>query len=281
MFRPDLDDKNLLKVGRFVAFTLGLIVIGLAIVFVQSAFGIFNLMMAFFTLFNIPVTVPMAFGLIFRRVPKWSAVAAITWGLIVGATTRYLMGWDIGPQVYLSFVMTTLIFGTSQWTGDLYRKRKPILALISVAVAVASGCLFWAVVVGEPADWQRALALVAAAALGVSLYSFAKLFSRETEEERRVVAEFFKKIDTPIDVATEVYGAGRRQVSTLPLVGRTIMFMGLLVSASFFTNLSVRETIAVSAMAGLLIFFGGMMWFLGKRGERKDLEEIAHVTAHG
>jgi len=281
MFRPDLDDKNLLKVGRFVAFTLGLIVIGLAIVFVQSTFGIFNLMMAFFTLFNIPVTVPMAFGLIFRRVPKWSAVAAITWGLIVGATTRYLMGWDIGPQVYLSFVLTTLIFGTSQWTGELYRKSKPTLALISCAVAVATGCLFWTVVVGEPADWQRALALAAAVGLGVSLYGFARLFSRETEEERRVVAEFFRKIDTPIDVATEVYGAGRKQVSTLPLVGRTIMFMGLLVSASFFTGLSSRETIAVSAMAGLLIFFGGMMWFLGKRGERRELEEIAHVTAHG
>jgi hypothetical protein len=28
-------------------------------------------------------------------------------------------------------------------------------------------------------------------------------------------------------------------------------------------------------MAGLLIFFGGLMWFLGRRGERKEAEEIA------
>jgi Na+/proline symporter len=281
VFRPDLDDKNLLKVGRFVAFTLGLVVIGLAIVFVQSTFGIFNLMMAFFTLFNIPVTVPMAFGLIFRHVPKWSAAAAITWGLIVGATTRYLLGWDIGPQVYLSFLMTVGVFGTSQWTGDLYRKNKAALGFIAVAVAAVMGSLFWTVVVGSPANWQRVLSMVAAVALGASLYGFAKMFSLETEEERRVVAGFFKKIDTPIDVATEVYGAGRKQVSTLPLVGRTIMFMGLLVSASFFTDLSSGEVIAVSAMASLLIFFGGMMWFLGKRGERKELDEIAHATAHG
>jgi hypothetical protein len=262
-----------------VAFTLGLIVMGLAIAFVHSTFGIFNLMQAFFTLFNVPVIIPMAFGLIFRRVPKWSAVAAIAWGLIVGGTTRYILGWDIGPQVYLSLVMTFAIFVTSQWTGVLYQKNKPLLALIGLAVAVCMGLLFQHFVVGNPPEWHLTLALVAAAVLGVSLYMFARMFAKETDEDRRVVAEFFKKLDTPIDVAKEVYGAGRKQVSTLPLVGRTIMFMGILVSASFLTGLSGNEMIAVGIMAGLLIFFGGMMWFLGKRGERKEAEEMARLTS--
>ncbi len=280
IFRPDLDDKSLLRVGRAVAFTLGLIVMCLAIVFVHSTFGIFNLMQAFFTLFNIPVIVPMAFGLIFRRVPKWSAAAAITWGLIVGGTTRYLLGWDIGPQVYLAFVMTIAIFATSQWTGTLYQKNKAVLAGIAVAVTVATGALFQHFVVGAPPEWHRLLALVAAGALGASLYGYARMFAKETDEDRRVVAEFFKKLDTPVDVAVEVYGAGRKQVSTLPLVGRTIMFMGLLVSAAFFTGLSGSEMIAVGIMAGLLIVFGGLMWFLGKRGERTEAEEIAVLTTH-
>jgi solute:Na+ symporter, SSS family len=279
IFRPDMDDRNLLKIGRGVAFTLGIIVMGLAITFVHSTFGIFNLMQAFFTLFNIPVIVPMAFGLIFRRVPKWSAVAAISWGLIVGATARYLLGWDIGPQVYLSFVMTLGIFVTSDWTGKLYRKNKPVLILIGAAVAVGMGLLFGHFIVGAPPEWYVTLAMVAAAALGVSLYFFARLFASETEEDRRVVAEFFKKLDTPIDVAKEVYGAGRKQVSTLPLVGRTIMFMGILVSASFLTGLEGTEAIAVGVMSGLLILFGSMMWILGKRGEMKEAEEIAALTA--
>jgi solute:Na+ symporter, SSS family len=280
IFRPDLDDKNLLKVGRAVAFSLGLIVMVLATIFVHSTFGIFNLMQAFFTLFNIPVIVPMAFGLIFRRVPKWSAAAAITWGLIVGGTTRYLLGWDIGPQVYLAFTMTLGIFATSQWTGKLYQNNKLILAGIAIAVAGATGALFQHFVVGNPPEWYLTLAYVAAGILGATLFGFARMFAKETDEDRRVVAEFFKKLDTPIDVATEVYGAGRKQVSTLPLVGRTIMFMGILVSASFFTGLSGSEMIAVGIMAGLLIVFGGLMWFLGKRGERKEAEEIARLTAH-
>ncbi len=269
----------LLKVGRGVAFTLGLIVMALAIIFVHSTFGIFNLMQAFFTLFNIPVIVPMAFGLIFRRVPKWSAVAAISWGLIVGATTRYALGWDIGPQVYLSFVMTLGIFATSDWTGKLYRKNKVVLVIIALAITVAMGLLFRNFVVGSPPDWHLTLALVAALVLGASLVGFARMFAKETEEDRRVVAEFFKKLDTPIDVATEVYGAGRKQVSTLPLVGRTIMFMGILVSAAFLTGLSGSEMIAVGVMAGILIFFGGMMWVLGKRGEQKEAEEIARLAS--
>jgi hypothetical protein len=38
--------------------------------------------------------------------------------------------------------------------------------------------------------------------------------------------------------------------------------------------------IAVGIMAGLLIIFGGLMWFLDKRGERKEAEEIAILTTH-
>ena len=278
VFRPDMDDRTLLKVGRFVAFTLGIIVMALAIIFVNSTFGIFNLMMAFFTLFNVPVTVPVAFGLIFRRVPKWSAAAAITWGLIVGASARYLLGWDIGPQVYLSFVMTFGVFATSHWTGALYRTNKVVLLLLSAGIAAGMAALFQNFFVGDPAEWQKTLALAAAIALGASLYVFARMFSLETDEERKVVKEFFAKIDTPIDVAREVYGAGRKQISTLPLVGRTIMFMGILVSASFLSGLSGGEMAAVGIMSGLLIFFGGLMWYLGKRGERKEAEEIAAAT---
>ena len=125
MYRPDLDDKGLLKAGRIAAFSIGLVVMVLAILFVNSKCGIFNLMQAFFTLFNIPVAVPIAFGLIFRRIPKWSAAGAITWGLIVGATTRYLLGWDIGPQVYLSFVVTFGVLVTAPLTGKLYQRSKP------------------------------------------------------------------------------------------------------------------------------------------------------------
>ncbi len=279
MYKPDLDDKGLLKAGRIAAFSIGLVVMSLAIVFVNSKFGIFNLMQAFFTLFNIPVAVPIAFGLIYRRIPKWSAAGAITWGLIVGATTRYLLNWDIGPQVYLSFVVTFGVLVTSPLTGRLYARSKLGMAALCAVIAAAGGLLFAVAIVGDPAEWQRYLAIAAAIGLGASLYGFSRLFSLETEEDRRIVAEFFRKVDTPIDVAKEVYGAGKRQVSTLPLVGRTIIFLGLLVAAAFFTTLTLNEAIAVGAMTTILLGFGSFMWLAGKKGERAEEAERALLAA--
>jgi len=283
MFRPNLNDQQLLKAGRIAALTIGLTVMMLAVFFVNSKFGIFNLMVAFFTLFNIPVTVPIAFGLIFRRVPKWAAVGSITWGLIVGATTRYVLGWDIGPQVYLAFVMTFGIFATSRWTGKLYLTNKPALWLISGVIVVGLGALFSRALfegpLGLEPHLQTTLAYVAAVLLGLSLFPFARLFARESEEDTRVIAEFFKKIDTPVDVAKEVYAGGRRQVSTMPLVGRTIIFMGMLVSVAYFTKLEQLEFIAVTAMVLILWGFGGTLWILGKRAEQRDARERAQVSS--
>ena len=278
VFRPNLTDKQLLKAGRITAITIGLIVMTLAVFFVKSKFGIFNLMQAFFTLFNIPVIVPLAFGLIFRKVPKWSAVGAITWGLIVGVTTRYGLGWDIGPQVYLAFVMTFGIFSTSHWTARLYRENKFALASIAAFISIAMAVLFYLTPVGQIEDWQKVLAFLSAVALGASLYGFAKLFAIEKEEEKKVIEAFFKKLDTPIDVAKEVYAGGRRQVSTMPLVGRTVIFLGILVSMSYFTKLEGLEIYAVTAMVAILLAFGGTLWILGKRADRKEEQEMARLA---
>ena len=213
--------------------------------------------------------------MIFRKVPKWSAVGAITWGLIVGATARYVLGWDIGPQVYLAFAMTFGIFSTSNWTARLYRTNKVALCLIAGLVSIVMAALFYNTPVGDIPQWQRSLSVVSALVLGVSLYGFAKLFSTEKEEERKMIEQFFKKIDTPVDVTKEVYAGGRRQVSTMPLVGRTIILLGILVSMSYFTKLEQLEFVAVTAMVAILLGFGSTLWLLGKRAERNDAEARA------
>jgi hypothetical protein len=181
--------------------------------------------------------------------------------------------------VYLSFVVTFGVLVTAPLTGKLYQRSKPGMAGLCLLITLAMGALFSFAVVGDPALWQRSLAIASAIGLGASLFGFARLFSLETEEDRRIVAEFFKKVDTPIDVATEVYGAGKRQVSTLPLVGRTIIFIGLLVSAAFFTPLETNEIIAVAAMTTLLLGFGACMWVFGKKGERQEAAERALLSS--
>lgn len=279
LVRPDVSDEGLLKVGRIFSISIGLIVTILAVVFVTSQFGLFNLMQAFFTLLNIPVVVPTAFGLIFRRVPKWGAVGAIAWGLIVGVTTRYLLGWDIGPQVYLAFLMTFGIFSTSFWTGQWYKTNKLMLVFFSVLITIATAVLFTSTVVGESNQLTFPLSILSAVVLGASLFGFARLFASETEEQRRIVNEFFKKLDTPVDVAKEVFGAGKKQVSTFPLVGATTVVMGMLMSFIFLTDLPESEGIVLGVMIAIMIIFGILMWYFGKKSEIRSAAQYEEKTS--
>jgi Na+/proline symporter len=267
---PTVSDRKLLNVGRVFSVSIGLIAVVLAIVFVTSQFGIFNLMQAFFTLLNIPVSVPVAFGLIFRRVPKWAAVGSITWGLIVGVTVRYGLIWDIGPQVYLALVSSFGIFASSWWTADLYKRSKPLLAALSCGVIAVFAAVFFSALPPAASAWQSWVAGLSAVVLGSSLFGFAFLFASETDEQRGVVAEFFKKLDTPVDVALEVFGAGRKQISTFPLVGGTTIVMGLLMGLILMTDISAMECVILGSMITVMIVFGGLMWFFGKRSEIKS-----------
>ena len=272
LFRPKTKDEELMKIGKIASVAIGTIVTSLAVLFISSQYGIFNMMQTFFTLFNIPVTVPLCFGLIFRRVPKWSAVGGIAWGLLAGLSGKYLLGYDIGQQVYLSFTMTFGIFATSFWTGHIYKTNRSLLVLISLLVTIAVGILYANTMQVEQTELLTALAWGVAGAFGVSLFLFARLFSLDSDEDRRMVAEFFKKIDTPVDVAKEVFGAGKIQVSAFPLVGGTMIVMGGLLSLIFLTDLRPQEQVIVGLLIAFMIIFGAAMWYFGKKSEIRSAE---------
>jgi solute:Na+ symporter, SSS family len=267
--RNELDDAKLLRMGRLSTLAIGMIVLGLALFFVNSRFGIFNQMQAFFTLFNIPVMVPMAFGLLNRSVPRWSAVGSVTWGLLVGVCARYVLSWDIGPQVYLATMVSLGIFMSSRRIGMLYMRAKTTLAVLSLLVGVAIATLFILTAPAALQPWQTVSLYACAALLSVSMYAFARLFSQETEEDRRVIREFFAKIDTPVDVGKEVYAAGKKQVSTLPFVGGSTIFMGLLLGLIFFTPLQPPERVIVSVVIAAMLIVGTLILVKGRQVKEK------------
>ncbi|HLE33569.1 MAG TPA: hypothetical protein VJB38_13260 [Bacteroidota bacterium] len=275
LFRPQTTDEELLKVGRILSLVIGLIVTGLAVIFIHSEFGIFNLLVTFFTLFNIPVIVPTTFGLIFKRVPRWSASAAITWGLVTGSVTRFILGWDMGPQVYLSFFLTFGVFASSYQIGNLYRSNRLLLGAISISLAAGLSWLFTGSAVTELTDLQTGFGIAAGIGLGVSLFLFARLFASETEEHRAIVREFFKKLETPVDVLTEVFGKGKKQVSTFPLVGGTTVAMGCLMGLIFLTDISGSEQRVLGGIISVMIIVGILMWYLGKRSEIRTAEQYS------
>lgn len=114
--------------------------------------------------------------------------------------------------------------------------------------------------------------------LALSLYGFAKLFASETQAEREMVLEFFKKLDTPVNVAQEVFGAGKKQISTFPLVGGTTIVMGLLLSFILLTDITPGERGILGIIIGIMILFGGLMWYFGKKSEIRSAAEYNKHT---
>jgi Na+/proline symporter len=276
VFRPETTDEEQLKVGRLFSITIGLIVTGLAVLFVNSQFGIFNLMQVFFTLLNIPVVVPVAFGLLMRRVPKWAAVGAIVWGLIVGIATRYVAGWDIGPQVYAAFLFSLGIFAMSYRVGRWYvEKWTGRLVGMAVIVGAGSAVLFAVTAEAGAAEWRLFVGVALGLVLGLSCFPLARMFASETEEERKAVEEFFRKLDTPVNVAKEVFGAGKKQVSTFPLVGGTTIVMGMMMALIFLTDLPEGEARILVVMVTIMILFGVLMWYFGKKSEIRSASQYS------
>ncbi|HLP15361.1 MAG TPA: hypothetical protein VK470_03820 [Bacteroidota bacterium] len=261
----EMNDRELLRTGRFASIGIGVIVTGLAFMFATSTFGIFNLMQQFFVLFNIPISIPLAFGLLFKKVPRWSAAAAITWGLIAGATARFVLRWDLGVQGYLAISLTFIIFAVSPWLARLYRANTKGLAGVAGFTAAIFESFFVRTVNGPIEAWQHAGIVASALALGGTLFAFSRLFTFQTEEENAMVAAFFKKLATPVDVAKEVYAAGKAPIATLPLVGGTTVVMGLLMCLIFLTGISSTEKLIVGVLVLIMITFGIVLWAAGKK----------------
>ena len=260
-----MDDTELLHVGRYASIGVGAIVTGLAFMFATSTYGIFNLMQQFFVLFNIPISIPLAFGLLMKKVPRWSAAAAICWGLIAGATARFLLNWDLGVQGYFSISMTFIIFAVSPWLAGLCRRNRRLLAALSGALAVAAEVFFLAAARGDVQSWQFIVMVVSALTLGATLYVFSILFTHQTDAETEMVAAFFRKLATPVDVMKEVYGAGKKSIATLPLVGGTTMIMGALMALILFTDIPTTDKLITGVLIFIMIAFGAVLWIAGKK----------------
>jgi hypothetical protein len=146
-------------------------------------------------------------------------------------------------------------------------------------LTVGLALLFYWTFASVTTDFERLLSTLAALTFGVSLYTFSDLFSKETEGDRRTIREFFKKLDTPVDVAKEVFGAGKKQISTFPLVGGTTIVMGLMMSLILLTDIDAGDRAILAVMVSIMVVFGILMWYFGKKSEIRSAAQY-EVSDH-
>lgn len=267
LFNPNADEIKQFRFGRITTLVLGLIVIIEALIYIHSEFGIFNIMVTFFTLFNIPVNIPLAFGLIFKSVPRWGASLAIIWGLVIGIISRFIAGWSVGPQVYISAIATFAILLLSDKIRNLYLKNKKALFLISISSSVLLSIILL-LNIKEGSMIKYLSVIILSLVLGFSLVFFNK-FVRETEQDRKVVEDFFKKIETPVNVEREVYGTTTKDVETFGFIGIILIILGILIPLLSIVSHSERDIYIFITVALIYFVFGLFMLLYGIKNKTK------------
>lgn len=267
LFNPNADELKQFRFGRITTLVLGLIVIIEALIYIHSEFGIFNIMVTFFTLFNIPVNIPLAFGLIFKSVPRWGASLAIIWGLVIGIISRFIAGWSVGPQVYISAIATFAILLLSDKIRNLYLKNKKALFLISISSSVLLSIILL-LNIKEGSMIKYLSVIILSLVLGFSLVFFNK-FVRETEQDRKVVEDFFKKIETPVNVEREVYGTTTKDVETFGFIGIILIILGILIPLLSIVSHSERDIYIFITVALIYFVFGLFMLLYGIKNKTK------------
>ena len=279
LLNPSASEAKQFKFGRIISLVLGLIVIIEALIYIHSEFGIFNIMTTFFTLFNIPVIIPLTFGLISKRIPRWGAFLSIIWGLAVGAMARFVAGWSMGLQVYIAAISTFAVLMLSYKIRQLYLSKRKTLYFVSFIVSVFYLLIFALNIAGEVVPAKIIILIVGSFALGFSLV-YSNRFIKEEPTDRDVIENFFKRIETPVDVVEEVYGKGEKEVSTFPLLGAIIILIGVLIPFLSFVGGSKRDIFIFFAVSVIYIIFGGLMVYYGRKAELKFKRYLEFARAN-
>ncbi len=260
VLRPHASDASMFRVARIASAVVGVIVVLEAIYYVGAPLGIFNYMQQFFSLFNIPIALPLAGGLLLRRVSRWGAFAATAMGLAASAWAKFLVGWSIGPQVYLTFVITLVVFALSRPLGAY--ARRSWRGALGAGTTFAALCAALALATPGMDAARLAWSATGALALGVLVVWTLRLCGSDAGDEDEVRA-FLARLDTPVDVPRELGATGARERSAASVVGAILLIiaglvilMALVPSSRDAWELFAILAAILGALGALFVYFG-------------------------
>ena len=110
LFRRDLDEKKLLRVGQLATLAIGMIVISLSLEMAKSGQGSFKTMMKLSSLTGTPLATPLLLGFIYRKAPGWSYVFSFACSGFVALLCAFsppVSGYLAGLGSAMEFTLTT------------------------------------------------------------------------------------------------------------------------------------------------------------------------------
>ena len=94
-------DEHLLTVSRYVSFISGILVIVVALFFKSlKELSLFELMMSVSVMVQVPLLVPLIFGLFIRKTPQWAPWVTVIIGMVVSWCTANILT----PEVFANWI---------------------------------------------------------------------------------------------------------------------------------------------------------------------------------
>ena len=95
-----VDDKHLLHISRLVSFISGILVIFVALFFKSlKELSLFDLMMSVSTMIQVPLLIPLIFGLFIKKTPNWAPWVTVALGLCISWFIANIFTADVFAQM--------------------------------------------------------------------------------------------------------------------------------------------------------------------------------------
>ena len=213
-----VDDNRQLWVGKIVSVISGLLTIGAAQFFVTlQDMSLFELMMAFSTMIQMPLFLPLILCMVVKKTPSWAPWATVAVGMVVSWT--------------MANVITADVFAS--WIGIIELTRR------------------------EASELQVILTIAGHLFVTAPFFCATTLFYREESDPHRAETEkFFADIETPVvsdEGQSETDRQQRIKLGTMVLfMGAGLMLMTLIPNPAWGRALFAVCSIAVLTIGVLL-----------------------------
>jgi Na+/proline symporter len=121
LFAKGASERQMLKVGRIATVCVALTMTLLAVLLAVLGKSIFQVMVTFNTVISLAYGPPALLGLVVKKTPHWSGMAAFLAGLIIGSIGSFVYNWGLVANVAVVIPVSVAIFLLSA----LFEKSDP------------------------------------------------------------------------------------------------------------------------------------------------------------
>ena len=230
--------KHLLIVGRIASAVFGLLIILVALYINQlKGVDLFDAMLWFGGMIALPYTIPLLWGIVFKKTPTWSGWSTVLIGFTISFVITF--SWESGDETV--YLIDPSWFGEAIGFEEAMSKRevKDYFYFTPIFVNIVV-CSVW--------------------------FFFTSLFYGSSgEEHKQRVDKFFEAMRTPIDFEKEV-GEGKDSVQSNALGVLCLIYGGFVVLMAAVPN-PLTGRLAFLFCGGLI---GGVGWLLYRASKKPD-----------